>query len=97
MCKYCFNARIIEPAKTEEEAWDRQFETELTDDNDFSSCGIGAGDEIHNMFIDAGGGKPVSISVMKWDDKYKQNFTVCKYVPKYCPECGRFLGNDYKE
>ena len=37
-CRFCFNARVYGP--TEEEMMD-PFITELTDENDSSSCGVG--------------------------------------------------------
>ena len=88
-CKYCFNARIYRP--TEEELMD-PFNTELTDENDFSSCGVGHCHSKERRFmINSGNGRPVNIEFELLDNKTKEWYTVGKYYPKYCPECGRRL------
>ena len=91
-CKYCFNARIYKP--TEEEFMD-PFATELTDENDSSSCGVGQGTSEFRMMISSGHREPVRVEVDRWSIHMQQWVTVAKYYPKYCPECGRRL-NEYE-
>ena len=92
-CKYCFNARVYKP--TEEERMD-PFVTELTDENDSSSCGVGFSSTNIRFMISSGHGEPVRIEIDRWSDTLREWHTVGKYYPKYCPECGRRL-NEYNE
>ena len=88
-CKYCFNARVYKP--TEEEYMD-PYNTELTDENDFSSCGVGHCHSKERRFmINSGNGHPVNIEFELLDNKTKEWYIVGRYYPKYCPECGRRL------
>ena len=88
-CKYCFNARVYKP--TEEELMD-PFATELTDENDFSSCSIGHCFSRNRRFmINSGDSHPVNIEFQEWTDKMPEWHRVGIYYPKYCPECGRRL------
>lgn len=87
-CKYCFNARIYKP--TDEELMD-PYATELTDENDSSSCGVGECAKELRFMISSGYGEPVRIELDRWSENLKQWVTVGKYYPKYCPECGRKL------
>ena len=87
-CKYCFNARIYEP--TDEELLD-PFSTELTDENDFSSCSVGTCVKELRFMISSGHGVPVRIEIDRWNDNVKEWCTTGLYYPKYCPECGRKL------
>ena len=87
-CKYCFNARVYKP--TEEELMD-PFATELTDDNDSSSCGVGKSSGGTRFMISSGCGEPVRIEIDKFLELRQEWVTVGKYYPKYCPECGRRL------
>ena len=88
-CKYCFNARVYKP--TEEELMD-PFATELTDENDFSSRSIGHCHSKERRFmINSGNEHPVNIEFELLDNRTKEWYTVGKYYPKYCPECGRRL------
>lgn len=87
-CKYCFNARVYKP--TDEELMD-PFATELTDDNDFSSCGVGESSMGTRFMISSGNGEPVRLEIDKFFEDYQEWYTVGKYYPKYCPECGRRL------
>lgn len=67
----------------------------LSDDNDFSSCSLGGCDKIRLM-INSGYGKPVNLSVEKLVDNF--GWSVCfRFYPKYCPNCGRLLTEDYKK
>ena len=91
-CKFCFNARIYEP--TEEEMMN-PFNTELTDENDSSSCGVGFSSTNVRFMITSGHGEPVRIEIDRWSDTLREWTTVGKYYPKYCPECGRRL-NEYE-
>lgn len=91
-CKYCFNARIYKP--TEEEMMDPS-NTELTDDNDFSSCSVGHCFSRNRRFmINSGNGRPVNIEFEEWTEEMPEWHRVGIYYPKYCPECGRIL-NEY--
>ena len=91
-CKYCFNARIYKP--TDEELMD-PFATELTDENDSSSCSVGTSYNNTRLMISSGHGEPVRIEIDKFFEDYQEWYTVGKYYPKYCPECGRRL-NEYE-
>ena len=87
-CKYCFNARVYKP--TEEELMN-PFATELTDENDSSSCGVGTSSASTRFMISSGYGEPVRIEIDKFIELRQEWVTVGKYYPKYCPECGRRL------
>jgi hypothetical protein len=88
-CKYCFNARVYKP--TEEELMD-PFATELTDENDSSSCGVGHCFSRNRRFmINSGHGHPVNITFEEWTEKMPEWHRVGIYYPKCCPECGRRL------
>lgn len=93
-CKYCFNARVYRP--TDEELMD-PFATELTDENDSSSCGVGNSVKDIRFMISSGYGEPLRIEIDKWSDSLHQWSTVGKYYPKYCPECGRRLDEYEKD
>ncbi|MDE6020474.1 MAG: hypothetical protein K2H01_05735 [Ruminococcus sp.] len=79
-CFMCTNARV---------------DFEFTDKNDFSSIGVGVSDTGFRMSIDAGFGKPLRIDVSMWDEGLQQNKLVCRYFPKFCPNCGRKI-NEYE-
>jgi len=88
-CKYCFNARVYRP--TDEELMD-PFATELTDENDSSSCGVGHCFSRNRRFmINSGHGHPVNIEFEEWTEEMPEWHRVGIYYPKYCPECGRKL------
>lgn len=87
-CKYCFNARVYKP--TDEELVD-PFATELTDENDSSSCSVGTSYNNTRLMITSGHGEPVRIEIDKFFEDYQEWHTVGKYYPKHCPECGRRL------
>lgn len=74
-------------------AW---VDDELLDETDFSSKLIGKCRRGYRLSIDAGNGVPVRIVVETLDKKTRQNVTVAKYFPKYCPNCGRRL-DEYDE
>lgn len=93
-CKYCFNARVDE--KIFQGSLDVYDEC-LTDNNDFSSHSIGHSHKpcSYDMMLNAGNGVPVNIEVRHHDNTHGW-YTIMKYYPKYCPECGRRL-NEYKK
>ena len=92
-CKFCFNARVYEP--TEEEMMDPDS-TELTDENDSSSCCVGDCVKDVRFMISSGYGEPVRIDIDKFLELRQEWVTVGKYYPKYCPECGRRL-DEYED
>ena len=81
-CRYCLNARS-DP------------KDELYDDNDGSSLSIGSNDVTFHGFLNSGDHRPVNIEVMHWNPRTERNETVFWYFPKFCPECGRDLRDDY--
>ena len=88
VCQFCFNAYVdAKLPKTEEDLY---FGSELTDDNDGSSCGIGFSGDSYQMYFNSGMGKACNIETCVWgpDDRWH---TAAIYYPKYCPECGRKL------
>ena len=87
-CKYCFNTHIYKP--TDEELMD-PFTTELTDENDYSSRGVGHSSMGTRFMISSGYGEPVRIEIDKFLELRQEWVTVGKYYPKFCPECGRRL------
>ena len=87
-CRFCFNSRVYEP--TDEELMDPSI-TELTDENDSSSCGVGKSSMGTRFMISSGDGEPVRIEIDKFLELRQEWVTVGKYYPKYCPECGRRL------
>lgn len=82
-CRYCLNARS-DP------------EHYLTDDNDGASFSIGSKLQTFNCYLTSGDHIPVRIEVMQWNPRTDSNETVFCYFPKFCPECGRNLQDDYK-
>lgn len=75
-CKYCNNATV---------------DPQLNCENDLSYCGIGSSIPGDGAFIRSGGGRKTAIIFDRWDEKGKINHTVGVYIPKFCPECGRWL------
>ena len=88
-CKFCFNARIYKP--TDEERMD-PYSTELTDENDFSSCSVGHCYDKHRRFmISSGNGMLVKLEFEMFDNSNRGWYPLGVYYPKFCPECGRKL------
>ena len=75
-CFMCVNARV---------------DDELTDDNDFSSIGVGRAMKGYRLSINSGNRSPVSIEVEAWNEQMQRNTIVASYHPKFCPNCGRRL------
>lgn len=101
-CPYCFNARVALKLDTEQHTCQPPPEyddNELTDNNDFSSCGLTDGTWASrgiklNLMLNAGNGKPVNIECNYWDNISEMWVPIMTYNPKYCPECGRDLSED---
>ena len=93
-CKYCFNARIYKP--TDEERMD-PYNTELTDENDYSSCGVGHCSYRKRFMITSGYGEPLRIEFEEYFPDDESWHIVGKYYPKYCPECGRRIDEYEKD
>lgn len=83
ICSFCFNSKV-DPSG------------ELNEDNDFSSVSIGSTAPHYRMAINTGADRSTNIDIMTWSDEHKRNICVCYYVPKYCPECGRYLFENEK-
>ena len=83
-CVFCLNARS-DP------------DNELTDYNDASSFSIGKHAETYHGFFNTGDHRNINIEVTRWNPQENQNETVFRYFPKFCPQCGRDLRNDYPE
>lgn len=79
-CSFCLNARVCD---------------DLTDSNDSSSYSVGKASKGFHMFVSSGNGSPVRIEVLQWDELSHSNFVIASYFPKYCPNCGRKLFEDY--
>ncbi len=59
---------------------------------DGSSMAIGDCAPGYSMFLDSSSAvlhSPVSIGVLKWVPDISRNICVAKFVPNYCPICGR--------
>lgn len=86
-CRFCLNARS-DPSGY------------LTDDNDLSYCHIGSVDAEYDhacMHLRSGDHRPVAVVVSVWHRLFNQRVDVAVYLPKFCPECGRPLIDDYPE
>ena len=73
-CYMCDNARL---------------NNELTEENDFSSCGIGEFDKGYRTMLSSVYGKPLRIEFERWNGAVKRWEECGIYYPKYCPNCGR--------
>lgn len=75
-CAYCANS-------TTDELLDFGF--------DGSSFSVGDCEKGYSMYItsETPSNFPVSLEVLHWDDTLHRNVTVARFVPKYCPFCGR--------
>lgn len=74
-CGYCNNAFS-----------DRELDLE----HDFSSVSLGSVNGV-NVFLTSCSlyTPPVSIEIMQWSNKYRQNFTLMRVPLRFCPFCGR--------
>lgn len=75
-CAFCCNARV---------------ESDLNDDNDFSSFSMGCFDPLSRLMLSSGYGKPVRFEVEFWSIYHELWYECGTYYPKFCPECGRKL------
>ena len=81
-CEYCLNARS-DP------------DCELDDSNDFGSMSIsGMSEDGFRIMFDGGAGMPPRLVIEQRRPEYGW-VNIGKYFPKFCPECGRDLMNDY--
>lgn len=81
-CRFCLNARC---------------DDFLSDDNDGSYLPIGCIESGFYFYIGAGGGRPVQIGIDRYNRSSQCNELIAYYFPKFCPECGRPLMQDYPE
>lgn len=83
-CRFCLNARVNH---------------DLSDDNDLSYLPVGFSAEGFSLYLRSGGGDPVDLSFYRWMADLNQGewALVAFYYPKFCPECGRPLMDDYPE
>lgn len=78
-CKYCRNANS---------------DARLDEDHDLSYCSIGECDNGFGTFIAAHASSRVPsvvIMVQQWNEQHQCNHIVSRFVPKYCPMCGRLI------
>ena len=61
---------------------------ELTSDCDLSYHSVGRCSFPYRFMMRSGDGKPIALELEVWDHHWQR---VGVYVPKYCPECGRYL------
>lgn len=87
LCPFCLNARS-DP------------DGELSDYNDLSYLSIGFCDPVFHglaMYLRSGDGRPVEIVADALCPWIHERMVVASYYPKFCPECGRPLMDDYPE
>lgn len=88
VCPFCFNAYVYAKLpKTEEEEY---FGTDLTDDNDGSSHGVGHSAPNYQMYFNSGMGRACNLEICRWHNESGW-VPIAQYFPKFCPECGREL------
>ena len=75
-CHYCDNA-TTNPS--------------LTPDTDLSYYGIGMAEQGTAIRFRSGDNRPTAIVIDRWDETTQRNVQIGLYVPKFCPECGRYL------
>lgn len=80
-CNFCFNA-YVQPV-------DLACDIYLDDTNDFHSATVGFSDKHIQLYINSGSGEALNLEVCELRDN--RWYTVSKYYPKFCPECGRKL------
>lgn len=80
-CHMCLNSRV---------------DPELNDENDFSAHTLTYAKDFRIILL-AGGGKPVRIVFEGWNKVSQVWQTLADYEPKFCPNCGRDLTQDYKK
>ena len=83
-CRYCLNARS-DP------------DGELTDTNDLSFLSIGECEGHYSLLLSSGAGRPVHFLFQHFSSSKGVNIVKAFYYPKFCPECGRPLMDDYPE
>lgn len=80
-CMYCYN---------------RYVDKNLNEENDIGFYTIGSCETKYTIFFESGWITPTGITFWKMDDNTKQNKIIGKYIPRYCPECGRKLKENEK-
>lgn len=81
-CRFCVNARCC---------------PDLSDDNDGSDMSIGCIESGFSFYIASGFGRPVQLLIDRCNRSSLRNELMGFYFPKFCPECGRSLTEDYPE
>ena len=81
-CRFCLNARV---------------DGELSDDNDLSYLPLGFSIPGFSLYMRSGGGRPVQLLSEVHDPGVSEWVSNSVYYPKFCPECGRPLMDDYPE
>ena len=75
-CKYCNNAFV---------------DDSLTDNNDLSYISIGHIEKGYTLYFRSGDNRFTGIDISHFFPGRQCSNTIGYYVPKYCPECGRYL------
>ena len=75
-CKFCCNCHT---------------DDSLSPDNDLSFCSIGHIDKGYTLYFRSGDNRFTGIDISHFFPGNDYSNTIGYYIPKYCPECGRYL------
>ncbi len=75
-CTYCNNATVDDG---------------LTSENDLSFISIGHIEKGYTLYFRSGDNRFTGIDISHFFEGREYSNTIGYYVPKYCPECGRYL------
>lgn len=75
-CEYCNNATV---------------DSSLSSNNDLSYFSIGHIEKGYSLYFRSGANRFTGIDISHWFAHNACSITIGYYVPKYCPECGRYL------